>query len=84
LAFTEHGAVIAATVLNSPRAVEMSVYVVRAFVRLRALLASSTQLARKLDSLKKSVAVLDADAKRQFRALRAIVFALAGPPVREQ
>jgi hypothetical protein len=84
LAFTEHGAVIAATVLNSPRAVEMSVYVVRAFVRLRALLASSTQLARKLDSLEKSVAVLDADAKRQFKELRAIVFALAGPPVREQ
>jgi hypothetical protein len=62
----------------------MSVYVVRAFVRLRALLVSNTQLARKLDSLEKSVAVLDADAKRQFRELRAIVFALAGPSVREQ
>jgi hypothetical protein len=34
-AFTEHGALMAATVLNSPRAVEMSVFVVRAFVRLR-------------------------------------------------
>jgi hypothetical protein len=34
-AFTEHGAIMAATVLNSPRAVEMSVYVVRAFVKLR-------------------------------------------------
>jgi hypothetical protein len=51
---------------------------------LRALLVSNTQLARKLDSLEKSVAVLDADAKRQFRELRAIVFALAGPSVREQ
>jgi hypothetical protein len=39
-AFTEHGAIMAATVLNSPRAVEMSVYVVRAFVQLRELLAS--------------------------------------------
>src|SRR6185437_9269023 len=43
-AFTEHGAIMAATVLNSPRAVEMSVYVVRAFVRLRELLASNTAL----------------------------------------
>jgi hypothetical protein len=34
-AFTEHGAIMAATILNSPRAVEMSVYVVRAFVQLR-------------------------------------------------
>ncbi len=38
-AFTEHGAIMAATVLNSPRAVEMSVYVVRAFVQLRELSA---------------------------------------------
>jgi ORF6N domain len=50
-AFTEHGAIMAATILNSPRAVEMSVYVVRAFVRLRELLASNTALARKLDEL---------------------------------
>ena len=41
LAFTEHGAIMAATVLNSPRAVEMSVYVVRAFIKLRELLASN-------------------------------------------
>jgi hypothetical protein len=50
-AFTEHGAIMAATVLNSPRAVEMSVYVVRAFVHLRELLASNTALARKLNEL---------------------------------
>jgi hypothetical protein len=42
---------MAATVLNSPRAVEMSVYVVRAFVQLRELLASNTALARKLNEL---------------------------------
>ena len=40
---------MAATILNSPRAVEMSVYVVRAFVKLRELLASNSGLARKLD-----------------------------------
>lgn len=51
LAFTEHGAIQAATILNSPRAVEMSVYVVRAFVKLRDLLASNKVLARRLDEL---------------------------------
>jgi phage regulator Rha-like protein len=50
-AFTEHGAIMAATILNSARAVEMSVYVVRAFVRLRALLASNKELTRRLDEL---------------------------------
>jgi hypothetical protein len=49
--FTEHGAIMTATILNSPRAVEMSLYVVRAFVRLRELLASNTALARKLNEL---------------------------------
>jgi len=49
--FTEHGAIMAATILNSPRAIEMSVYIVRAFVQLRELLASKTALARKLNEL---------------------------------
>jgi hypothetical protein len=42
LAFTEHGAIMAASVLNSPQAVQMSVFVVRAFVRLRGLVVSQT------------------------------------------
>ena len=84
LAFTEHGAVMAATVLSSPRASAMSVYVVRAFVRLRSMLEANSQLARKLDALEKSVAVLDADTRRQFKELRAVVFSLASPPAREQ
>ncbi|MBI3149634.1 MAG: ORF6N domain-containing protein [Betaproteobacteria bacterium] len=54
LAFTEHGAIMAATVLNSPRAVEVSVYVVRAFVRLREALASNQELAAKLDALEQN------------------------------
>src|SRR5579863_5241152 len=44
-AFTEHGAIMAANVLNSPRAVQMSVFVVRAFVKMRALLSDSRELA---------------------------------------
>ncbi|MGB6307746.1 MAG: hypothetical protein WBF89_08120, partial [Steroidobacteraceae bacterium] len=51
--FTEHGAIMVAAILNSPRAVKMSLYVVRAFVRLRELLASDTALARKLDELER-------------------------------
>jgi hypothetical protein len=50
-AFTEHGSIMAATILNSPRAVEMSIYVVRAFVKLRELLASNKELAKRLDEL---------------------------------
>jgi len=49
--FTEHGAIMAATVLNSPRAVEVSIYVVRAFVQLRELLAGHKELAQPLDRL---------------------------------
>ncbi len=84
LAFTEHGAIMAATILNSPRAVAMSVHVVRAFTRLKAMLATNAHLTRKLDELERSLAVLDADTRRQFRELRAVVFSLAAPPAREQ
>ena len=75
---------MAAMILSSPRAAAMSVYIVRAFVRLRTLLETNAQLARKLDALEKSVAVMDADTKRQFKELRAVVFALATPPSKEQ
>lgn len=51
VAFTEHGAIMAATVLNSPRAVEVSIYVVRAFVQLRELLAGHKELAKRLNEL---------------------------------
>ncbi len=50
-AFTEHGAIMAATVLNSKQAVEVSAYLVRTFIRLRQILASNEKLARKLKSL---------------------------------
>jgi len=50
-AFTEHGAIMAANVLNSPRAVAMSVHVVRAFVRLREVIASHKELVKRLDEL---------------------------------
>ena len=54
-AFTEHGAIMAATVLNSSSAVKMSIYVVRAFVQLRELLSSNKELAKRLDQLEARV-----------------------------
>lgn len=85
LAFTEHGAIMAATVLNSPRAVAMSVYVVRAFIKLRGILASNTELAHKLEALERSVTMLDVSTRKQFEevyaAIRALM-ALPAPPWR--
>jgi hypothetical protein len=53
--FTEHGALQAANVLRSPRAVQMSVFVVRAFLKMRALLGDKRDLAQKLASLEKEL-----------------------------
>ena len=71
---------MAATILNSPRAVERTVYVVRAFVKLRELLASNTELARKLEALEKSVARLDARTRRKFEEVYSAIRALMAPP----
>lgn len=84
-AFTEHGAIMAATILNSPRAVEMSVYVVRAFVKLRQILASNTELARKLEVLEKSMVTLDARTRKQFEEVYGAIRALmAQPPTKSR
>ncbi len=53
LVFTEHGAIMAANVLNSKRAAQMSVFVVRAFIKMRAALSDNRELARKLAALEK-------------------------------
>ena len=58
-AFTEHGAIMAASVLNSPQAVRTSVFVVRAFVRLRQILASNEALATRLERLEEAVGTHD-------------------------
>ncbi|OPZ86741.1 MAG: ORF6N domain protein [bacterium ADurb.Bin429] len=52
-AFTEHGALMAATILNSPTAVEVSLYVVRAFIQQRAMLATHSELALRLERLER-------------------------------
>ena len=56
-AFTEHGAIMAANVLNSPRATQMSVFVVRAFVKMRSAFKDSRQLAEKLALLEQELKI---------------------------
>ena len=69
-AFIEHGAIMLATILNSPIAVQASIQVVRAFVRLRQMLASNADLARKLDTLERKY---DAQFKVVFDAIRQLM-----------
>jgi len=76
-AFTEHGAIMAANVLNSERAVEAGVQVVRAFVKLRNLLASNANLARKLNELEKRY---DHQFKIVFDAIRQLMTPPASKP----
>ena len=67
LAFTEHGAIMAANLLNSQRAVDVSVLVVRAFVRLRQLISTHRDLARKTGGHDQAIASI-VDAIRQLMA----------------
>ena len=69
-AFTEHGAIMAATILNTSRATEVSVYVVRAFLRLREIVASNTVLSKKLDELETKVATHDRTIGDLIQAIR--------------
>jgi phage regulator Rha-like protein len=69
-AFTEHGAIMAATVLNSKRAVEMSIFVVRAFVRMREALATNHKIVAKLNDLEQRLENHDADIQDIVEAIR--------------
>jgi len=72
-AFTEHGAIMLASVLNSKRATEMSVYVVRAFVRLREVIAGNKELAAKIAALESKVGNQDRDIQTIFSAIRQLM-----------
>jgi|SRR5579863_2133863 len=72
-AFTEHGAIMAATVLNTKRAVEMSVFVVRAFVRLREMLATNRQVAAKIDELERRLETHDTTIQDLIEAIRELM-----------
>ena len=72
-AFTEHGAVMAATVLNSPRAVQMSIFVVRAFLRLREWVVGQAELAARLADLERRVGEHDHELKAIIQTIRSML-----------
>ncbi|HUW19515.1 MAG TPA: ORF6N domain-containing protein [Sedimentisphaerales bacterium] len=72
-AFTEHGAIMAASVLNSERAIQASIYVVRAFVKLRQMLATHKELAKKLTELERKLQTHDEQIKTLFDAIRELM-----------
>jgi hypothetical protein len=72
-AFTEHGAIMAATVLNSERAVEMSIFVVRAFVRMREVLSSNQKIVAKLGELERRLETHDSDIQQLIEAIRELM-----------
>ncbi|HVS39107.1 MAG TPA: ORF6N domain-containing protein [Gemmataceae bacterium] len=79
-AFTEHGTMMAAMLLNSPRAVEVSVFVVRAFVKLRRLALAHKELAAKLDQLEKKVVGHDDAIRQLVSAIRQLMTPPAAAP----
>ena len=72
-AFTEHGAIQAANVLNSETAVEMSVYVVRAFIRIRQFLGTHHELAQKLAELEQRIGIHDEAIRKLMTAIRQLM-----------
>jgi phage regulator Rha-like protein len=74
--FTEHGALMLASVLNSSRAVEISIYVVRAFIKLREILSTHKELARKLKELELKIDSHD----QQIQAIFEVINQLISPP----
>jgi carbamoylphosphate synthase small subunit len=70
LAFTEHGALMVASILNSREAIEMSVFIVRAVARLRSIYASHRELTRRLDELDTKVSRHDVELRSIVQAIR--------------
>jgi hypothetical protein len=72
-AFTEHGAIMAATVLSSERAIEMSLFVVRAFVRMRETIASNQQIVGKLGELEQRLEGHDTEIQELIEAIKELM-----------
>jgi phage regulator Rha-like protein len=72
-AFTEHGAVMAATVLNSKRAVDMSIFVVRAFIKMREALAANQEIVSKLKEIEQRLESHDVDLQELVAAVRELM-----------
>ena len=72
-AFTEHGTIMAASVLNSPRAVEVSVFIVRAFIKLRKVITEHKELYRKLEKIENRLAEHDEQILSFFAVIKKII-----------
>jgi hypothetical protein len=81
-AFTEHGALMAANVLRSERAVQMSVFLVRAFVRLREQVAADAAILNRLSEIDKTLLQHDAALRDLYRRLLPLLQPAADPPKR--
>jgi hypothetical protein len=83
-AFTEHGVIMAASVLNSPQAVQVSLFVVRAFVKLREMLATHRELAARIDELERKMVTKfrehDGKISELFNIIRDLVAVKDAPP----
>ena len=82
IAFTEHGAIMAATVLNSPEAVAMSVFVVRAFVQIREHLAANAAILKRLAEIDKTLLEHDDALRDVYRKLLPMLQPPPEPPKR--
>ena len=71
--FTEHGAIMAASVLNSRRAVEVSVFIVRAFVKLRRMIAENKELSRRIVQIERHLAEHDNQIMELVKAIKQLL-----------
>ena len=81
-AFTEHGAIMAASVLNSPQAIETGIFIVRAFVKLRGMIAEHKELSRKIARIEHLLAEHDEQIITLIKALKQ--FLQPKPPPRKR
>lgn len=79
--FTEHGAIMAATVLNSPEAVQMSVFVVRAFIKMREALISRSELERRLLRIENVLLAHDESIRELYDQIRPLLLPPPDPPI---
>jgi hypothetical protein len=78
--FTERGALMAANILNSPRAVAMSVYVIRAFIKIREDLAANAAILKRLAEIDKTLLIHDAALREIYQKLRPLLEPPPQPP----
>lgn len=81
-AFTEHGAIMAATVLNSPSAVKMSLYVVRAFIQMREQIAANAEVLKRLAEIDQTLLKHDKSLQIIWRELQPLLNPPPAPPKR--